>query len=861
MSIHWIHQQVNGEKKSNAMSSLHYQLFLFFCFYAAVQAPYREGDIMLGGLFSVHQPPDKPGSQCGETNLRELGRMQAMIFAIERINNDTSLLSNISLGYDIRDYCGNLSKAARLVYKLLTVDTCVNVCQNATRKKAIISLIGPYESSTALFIGGILRMLNFSSISGSATSAELSSLAYDHIFRTAPSDQFLAKAMVDLVTHFNWSYVAVVGLDNSYGRNGAWAVVSESTSRRSSFCIALTEFVRHESLNLSIGNIVRKLKQMDNIRVVILWLYKNYQTKFLAEVQRQNLTGRVWILSEIHLTSTLPVKGILESSLGFQFHKFSDSGFKEYLKDILVKERDDRSFSEWNHITSEKWKFLKNMKCVHRQIEQCSNELIKEVYSSYVPYIIDAVYAVAHALDIFNRNFSYDETKDRAKLQIANSFDVQKLLGRVSFDGLTGKIKFDRFGDRSSAYYDIFSFKNVPNGDVESVKMVLIGEWKNSKRNKTRLIFHEALNWTTTSGRPPKSECSEQCPPGTRKSFTSPCCWQCLPCLGGTISPSAGSESCSECPSGTMSNQAKTECVALPSANISYSSASGIVILTFATLGVVVTLLCLAALHKFWNSPIVKASNRELSLVLLLAILSLLSLAFIDVSVSTNTICMIIYPLRYLTYNFCLSILLVKALLISSAFQVPILTSLEFTSLPNKAQVGIVIASLTPLLSVLLPWMLLDPPSIKEHIHPKRYTFNECKAYSSSVGKSLFLVTCFYIFFQMLLSSFCAFKIRNVPENFSEAKRIAFSTYIFLFSLLCYHPVELCLDGWYVTVVDCVATLLSAYGFLCCLFLPKMYILFFRQEMNDVNAIRQEVTQFSVRSGFVRANRAFDSFN
>ena len=861
MSIHWIHQQVNGEKKSNAMSSLHYQLFLFFCFYAAVQAPYREGDIMLGGLFSVHQPPDKPGSQCGETNLRELGRMQAMIFAIERINNDTSLLSNISLGYDIRDYCGNLSKAARLVYKLLTVDSCVNLSQNATRKKAIVSLIGPYESSTALFIGGFLRMLNVSSISGSATSAELSSLTYDHFFRTVPSDTFLAKAMVDLVTHFNWSYVAVVGLDNSYGRNGAWAVVSESTSRKSSFCIALTQFVRHESLNRSISNIVRQLKQMDNVKVVILWLYGNYQSKFLAEVKRQNLTGRVWILSEAPLTSTLTVEGILESSLGFALHEFSDSGFKEYLKDRLVKEKDNRSFPEWNDSTSEIWKLWRSKKCVHRQIKQCSNDLIKKIYNANVPCIIDAVYAVAHALDIFYRNFSHNETKDRRKLQIAYSSDVQKLLGRVSFHGLTGKIKFDRFGDMASAYYDIFSFEKVSNGDVESIKMVRKGEWNNSKRNETSLIFHEALNWTTTSGRPPKSECSEQCPPGTRKSFTSPCCWQCLPCLGGTISPSAGSESCSECPSGTMSNQAKTECVALPSANISYSSASGIVILTFATLGVVVTLLCLAALHKFWNSPIVKASNRELSLVLLLAILSLLSLAFIDVSVSTNTICIIIYPLRYLTYNFCLSILLVKALLISSAFRVPILTSLEFTSLPNKAQVGIVIASLTPLLSVLLPWMLLDPPSKKEHIHPKRYTFNECKAYSSSVGKSLFLVTCFYIFFQMLLSSFCAFKIRNIPENFSEAKRIAFSTYIFLFSLLCYHPVELCLDGWYVTVVDCVATLLSAYGFLCCLFLPKMYILFFRQEMNDVNAIRQEVTQFSVRPGFVRANRAFDSFN
>ena len=843
------------------MSSLHYQLFLFFCFYVAVQAPYRDGDIMLGGLFNVHQPPDQPGRQCGEIYLTGLGGMQAMIFAIERINNDTSLLSNISLGYDIRDYCGNLSKAARLVYKLLTVNSCVNLSQNATRKKAIVSLIGPKESSTALFIAGFLRMLNVSSISGSATSAELSSLTYDHLFRTVPSDTFLAKAMVDLVTHFNWSYVAVVALDDSYGRNGAWAVVSESTSRKSSFCIALTQFVRHESLNLSISNIVRKLKQMDNVKVVILWLYKNYQTKFLAEVQKQNLTGRVWIFSSAPLTSTLPIEGILESSLGFQLHEFSDFGFKEYLKDILVRGRDNRSFSEWNYSTSEIWKLLRSKKCVHRQIEQCSNNLITESYSSYVPYIIDAVYAVAHAVDIFNRNFSHNETKDRAKLQIANSFEVQKLLGRVNFDGLTGKIKFDRFGNRGSAYYDIFSFKNVPNGDVESVKMVLIGEWKNSKRNETRLIFHEALNWTTKSGRPPKSECSEQCPPGTRKSFTSPCCWQCLPCLGGTISPSAGSESCSECPIGKISNQAKTECVALPSANISYGSASGILILTFATLGVVVTLLCLAALYKFWNSPIVKASNRELNLVLLLTILSLLSLVFINIFISKNPNCMIIYPLRYLTYNFCLSVLLVKVLRISSAFQVPIMTSLEFTSLPNKAQVGIVIASLAPLLSVLMPWLLLDPPFNMQHIYPKRYTFNECKAYSSSLGKSQFLVTCFYIFFQMLLSTFCAFKIRNIPENFSEARRIAFSMYIFLFSLLCYHPVELSLDGWYVTVVDCVTTLLSAYGFLCCLFLPKMYILFFRQEMNDANGIRQEVTQFSVSSGCERVNPAFDSSN
>ena len=127
MSIRWIHQQVSGEKTSIAMSSLHYQLFIFLCFYVAVQAPYRHGDGVLRGLFGVHQQPDHLGSRCGEIHLRGLGRMQAMIFAIERMINNTSLLSNISLGYDIRDYSGNLSKAAKLAYKLLTVNSCVNL--------------------------------------------------------------------------------------------------------------------------------------------------------------------------------------------------------------------------------------------------------------------------------------------------------------------------------------------------------------------------------------------------------------------------------------------------------------------------------------------------------------------------------------------------------------------------------------------------------------------------------------------------------------------------------------------------------------------------------------------------------------
>ena len=111
----------------------------------------------------------------------------------------------------------------------------------------------------------------------------------------------------------------------------------------------------------------------------------------------------------------------------------------------------------------------------------------------------------------------------------------------------------------------------------------------------------------------------------------------------------------------------------------------------------------------------------------------------------------------------------------------------------------------------------------------------------------------------MLLCAFCSFKVRNVPENLSEAKRIAFSMYMFLISLLAYYAVKFSMEGWYVTVVDCVTTLLSAYGFLFCIFLPKIYIILYKPELNTSANVRQEVTHFSLGPRFVRESPAFKS--
>ena len=613
--------------------------------------------------------------QCGEIT-KGVSLAEAMIFAINSINSNPNLLPNISLGYDIRDCCGDNTKTAQITYELLENKVCANTTQNKLSKRSIVALIGPTYSSTALFISGFLQMRNVTAISGTTTSPELSSQTHKHLYRTVPPDTILARAVADIIDHFNWTYVAAIGIDDSYGRNGIWSVFEEAETKNGSFCVALTEFIKHTT---QITNIISKLRRHENITVIILWMYGAILDNVLREIGNQNFSGRVWILSE---TSTavevndfvsshfLPLRG----SIAFKPHQYQDVEFREYMKAMLFNEGNRQDRPEWwNDIRSLVNTCLtRNENATQRRYlrkEICMQNIVHDIYSSFAPFVIDAVHSVAHALHISAQDYNATGNNSHRRALYTETFQMQKLLSRVNFTGLTGKIVFNQFGDTQSAVYDIINLQQVQECGAKGLKRVNVGKWDVTKR----LQLKENIRWNSQTGRFPKSECLEQCSPGTRKSSTSPCCWQCIPCPEGTINPVPGAQTCVECPRGKRSNDARTACIDLPLANFHYSSPGGTAVFTFGVLGIIGTLISVAVMCRFWNAPIVKASNRELSLALLAIIILMLSMVFIDLFGPTDSICKIIYPWRYITYSLCLSLSLVKVLRISSAFQIPLL--------------------------------------------------------------------------------------------------------------------------------------------------------------------------------------------
>jgi metabotropic glutamate receptor 6/7/8 len=167
-------------------------------------------------------------SRCGIFYPPGLGRVEAMVFAVEQINKNDSILQNITLGYDIRDFCQDPVTAAGYGYQFAIASnmdcetvkcTWDNQCvcyvngssvhekhpgKDYSTTFPVAAIVGALTSSAAIPLANFLQAVRIPLIDSSATSEELSSSIFHSFFRTIPPDVNQAKAIADIIEHFNW---------------------------------------------------------------------------------------------------------------------------------------------------------------------------------------------------------------------------------------------------------------------------------------------------------------------------------------------------------------------------------------------------------------------------------------------------------------------------------------------------------------------------------------------------------------------------------------------------------------------------------------------------------------------------------
>ena len=127
-----------------------------------------DGDIILGGLFPMHEK-GQGGPLCGAVKEdKGIQRLEAMLYAIQQINNDPELLPTIKLGAHILDTCLRDTYALEQSLDFIkahmnTLDVSDYRCANGeppihTPSKPVAGVIGAAASPVSIMVANILRL-------------------------------------------------------------------------------------------------------------------------------------------------------------------------------------------------------------------------------------------------------------------------------------------------------------------------------------------------------------------------------------------------------------------------------------------------------------------------------------------------------------------------------------------------------------------------------------------------------------------------------------------------------------------------------------------------------------------------------
>ena len=375
-----------------------------------------KGDIVLGGLFPVHKKSTHGYHSCGDIYPdRGIQRLEAMLFSIDHINKDDRVLPDVRLGANIMDTCSRdvyaLEQSLEYVRaSLTTLDPEEFRCADGSKATpvnvptAVAGVIGGSYSGVSIQVANLLRLFKIPQISYASTSAALSDKSrFEYFARTVPPDNFQAKAMVDILHHFGWTYVSTVSSEGDYGESGIDSFNEQARARN--ICIAVAEKVSQSAKEKDFDDIISRLLQKPNARVIVLFLRGEDARDILLGAKRRNITNHfVWIASDGWGQQEMPVADnqyVAEGALTIELTSVTLPQFDDYFM-ALTPKRNKR-----NPWFKEYWETVHNCKLPGETVhfsngETCTGQerITPSIYKqeTKIQFIFDAVYALAHAL-------------------------------------------------------------------------------------------------------------------------------------------------------------------------------------------------------------------------------------------------------------------------------------------------------------------------------------------------------------------------------------------------------------------------------------------------------------------------------
>ncbi|GCC38517.1 hypothetical protein chiPu_0017031 [Chiloscyllium punctatum] len=589
----------------------------------------KDGDIVIGGSFNIHyyrkeqfldfrSPPGPP--VCKSFDLTQFQFAQTMIYTIEEINKNQTLIPNIKLGYQIHDGCGDPAMSTKVTTLLISGQEETLADPKCKTTSNIPAIVTDAESMQSVAVARVITPFNVTMFSYSAAYDYLNNMyEFPTFFRTIPNDYHQVDGLAQLVKYFGWNWIGTIRSNSTYGALAMDEIIKAMESL--GICIAFSEAVHKTDSKEKLQSLIKIIKEATT-KIIVAFVAQADMAVLLQEIVRQNVTGIQWIGSESWITmpGISPQKDVkfLAGTVGFAVPKAKLPGLKEFLLEVHPSKYPRNVFvSEFWETTFEcVWQKPDNLTQTDSdsEVKFCTgDEKLEEVDNQYtdtsqlrIAYnVYKAVYAIAHSLNnmLSKTNFTFTQL---------DLWELLHYMYAVNFTARNGEsIYFDPNLD-TVPLYELVNWQMNSEGVAH---VMTIGHYDGLVPFDKRLYLNkENIIWINGKKEVPRGVCSDSCLPGTWKTVRKEmplCCFTCIPCSDGEISNVTDSVSCLKCPSEYWSNQFKTQCVPKKIEFLSFDDEMGSSLLTLAVIGTCLTVATAIIFYKHRQTPLVKANNSE----------------------------------------------------------------------------------------------------------------------------------------------------------------------------------------------------------------------------------------------------------
>ncbi|KAK1800171.1 hypothetical protein P4O66_000224 [Electrophorus voltai] len=434
-------------------------------------------------------------------------------------------------------------------------------------------------------------------------------------------------------------------------------------------------------------------------------------------------------------------------------------------------------------------------------------------------FVINAIYSMAYGLHAMQKALCPGYLGLCDAMRPIDGRKLLEFLMRTNFTGVSGEVVlFDENGD-SPGRYEIMNFKQMSEEDYSYIH---VGSW-----DSRGLRMDDDEIWSNSSAII-RSVCSDPCEKAQikviRKGEVS-CCWTCTPCKENEYV--FDEYTCRACELGSWPTDDLKGCEPIPVQYLQWGDPEPIAAVAFACLGLLTTIFVTLVFIRFHDTPVVKSSSRELCFIILAGI----CIGYLC------TFCLIAKPHLVYCYLQRLGIGLSPAMsysaLVTKTNRIARILAGSKKKICTKkprfmsacAQLVIAFILILLQLGIIVALFIMEPPQVIYDYPSIREVHLICNTTTLGVVAPLG-----YNGLLILSCTFYAFKTRNVPANFNEAKYIAFTMYTTCIIWLAFVPIYF--GSNYKIITMCFSVSLSATVALGCMFAPKVYIMLAKPERN-----------------------------